>query len=208
MAFLGDLGKAFGWGKTGDVVTAVTGSEWLGNKAQAVADYTGSATDAPGATNTAQNNPPIETAIALPTIGPVIGTGTRILQGTKNFLTGPGGVATGLGLGLGADLLGGSGSNEMRITRKQQKMVKDLVMIVGIEAAADMLNLSIPQVAQIMIKKFRRRGAGITASQMRTTQRTINKICHMHNKLEMQFKKSTTTRRAPARSSTRITNVK
>jgi hypothetical protein len=97
---------------------------------------------------------------------------------------------------------------EIRVTRKQQKMVKDLVMIVGIEQAAGILGLSVGEVALIMTKKFRATGKGITAAQLRTAQRVNNKIVHMHDKLKAAYGSSTrrtTTRRA---ASTRITQVK
>ena len=45
MAFLGDFGKFFGLGSTGDVVSSVTGSKVLGNVAQAGSNLLGSAGD-------------------------------------------------------------------------------------------------------------------------------------------------------------------
>lgn len=229
MAFLGGIGKALGLGSTGQVLSG------LGNIGAGLSGVGAIGTGiqmATGGTNQGQNVAysqatqtfPQETQASstmqagVPTLvggGSLVGLGQQLGRGfgqlfgkTPAGLLGVGtGVAGGMALDAVTGMIGGMGG-EIRVTRKQQKMVKDLVMIVGIEQAAGILGLSVGEVALIMTKKFRATGKGITAAQLRTAQRVNNRIIHMHDKLKASY--GSATRRTTARraTSTRVTQIK
>lgn len=229
MAFLGSIGKALGLGSTGQVLSGLgnigAGLSGVGAIGTGIQMASGQATNQGQgvAISQATQTAPQETQQSSMAYGAPITAGGSALVGvgqslgrgiTQLFGKAPPGLV-GLGTGVGGSLavdavtsmIGGMGG-EVRVTRKQQKMVKDLVMIVGIEQAATILGLSIGEVALIMTKKFRSTGKGITAAQLRTAQRVNNRIVHMHDKLKAAYGASTrrtTTRRA---ASTRITQVK
>jgi len=219
MAFLGDIGSFFGLGSTGNVVSAVTGSPKIGSYAQKGADVISRIGDSRGAD------------VAVTTTGATgaqesAGSGeiTRDMmrsqaarEASLGFLSPALGVArtalskpaVQVGLGLGGAALtamGGGQAQQMRVTRKQQKQVKDMVMLIGIDATADMLGISNEQVVMILVKKFRARSQGITGAQLRNARRVNNKVIHMYNSLKAGY--GSTTRRAPARKTTSITQVK
>lgn len=228
MAFLGGIGKALGLGSTGQVLSGLgnigAGLSGVGAIGTGIQQATGGTNQGQGvAYSQATQTLPQETqasstqagmGLALGT-GSLVGVGQQLGRGFGQLFgkAPPGlvGLGTGVAGGMAVDavtsMLGGMGG-DIRVTRKQQKMVKDLVMIVGIESAASILGLSVGEVALIMTKKFRATGKGITASQLRTAQRVNNRIVHMHDKLKAAYGSSTrrtTTRRA---ASTRITQVK
>ena len=229
MAFLGGLGKALGLGSTGQVLSGLgnigAGLSVVGAIGTGIQMATGGGTQQGQnvAYSQATQTVPQETQasstqagmVPFATGGNLIGLGQQLGRGFGQLFgkAPPGlvGLGTGVAGGMAVDavtgMIGGMGG-EVRVTRKQQKMVKDLVMIVGIESAASILGLSVGEVALIMTKKFRATGKGITAAQLRTAQRVNNKIVHMHDKLKAAYGSSTrrtTTRRA---ASTRITQVK
>lgn len=228
MAFLGGIGKALGLGSTGQVLSGLgnigAGLSGVGAIGTGIQQATGGTNQGQGvAYSQATQTLPQETqasstqagmGLALGT-GSLVGVGQQLGRGFGQLFgkAPPGlvGLGTGVAGGMAVDavtsMIGGMGG-DIRVTRKQQKMVKDLVMIVGIESAASILGLSVGEVALIMTKKFRATGKGITASQLRTAQRVNNRIVHMHDKLKAAYGSSTrrtTTRRA---ASTRITQVK
>ena len=228
MAFLGGIGKALGLGSTGQVLTGLgnigAGLSGVGAIGAGIQQATGGTNQGQGvAYSQATQTVPQETqssstqagmGLALGS-GSLVGVGQQLGRGFGQLFgkAPPGlvGLGTGVAGGMAVDavtsMIGGMGG-DIRVTRKQQKMVKDLVMIVGIESAASILGLSVGEVALIMTKKFRATGKGITAAQLRTAQRVNNRIVHMHDKLKAAYGSSprrTTTRRA---ASTRITQVK
>lgn len=228
MAFLGGIGKALGLGSTGQVLSGLgnigAGLSGVGAIGTGIQQATGGTNQGQGvAYSQATQTLPQETqasstqagmGLALGT-GSLVGVGQQLGRGFGQLFgkAPPGlvGLGTGVAGGMAVDavtsMIGGMGG-DIRVTRKQQKMVKDLVMIVGIESAASILGLSVGEVALIMTKKFRATGKGITAAQLRTAQRVNNRIVHMHDKLKAAYGSSTrrtTTRRA---ASTRITQVK
>lgn len=229
MAFLGGIGKALGLGSTGQVLSGLgnigAGLSGIGQVGIGITQATGGTNQGQGvAYSQATQTVPQETQSSavqaggmVPFIGPqsLIGVGQQLGRGFGQLLgkAPPGLIGTGLGVGAGlavdqmGQMLGGMGG-EIRVTRKQQKMVKDLVMIVGIEQAATILGLSVGEVALIMTKKFRATGKGITAAQLRTAQRVNNRIVHMYDKLKSSY--GATTRRTTARraTSTRVTQIK
>lgn len=227
MAIFGGLGKALGLGSTGQVLTGLgnigAGLSGIGQVASGFTQATGGTQQGQAvAVSQATQTQPQETQASstqagmVPFAGPgLVGVGQQLGRGFGQLFgkAPPGlvGLGTGVAGGIAVDavtsMIGGMGG-EVRVTRKQQKMVKDLVMIVGIEQASSILGLSVGEVALIMTKKFRATGKGITAAQLRTAQRVNNRIVHMHDKLKAAYGASTrrtTTRRA---ASTRITQVK
>lgn len=229
MAFLGSIGKALGLGSTGQVLTGLgnigSGLSGIGQVGYGLTQATGGTQQGQSvAVSQATQTFPQETQQSSQQagmLGPFVGGGSLVGVGQQLgrgigqlFGKAPSGlVGTGLGVGAGlaidqvSQMIGGMGQ-PVRVTRKQQKMVKDLVMIVGIEQAATILGLSVGEVALIMTKKFRATGKGITAAQLRTATRVNNRIIHMHDKLKAAYggaTRRTTTRRA---ASTRITQVK
>ena len=123
------------------------------------------------------------------------------------------GRALGIGGGavLGSQLLGGSGevcqpkemapysvnkqSGCVTVTRKQQAKLKEMVGIIGLEATADAVGLDPNTLVLLLLKKFKARGRGITASSMRTTKRTIRQIKNLHAEVSSMAGRRTTVRR-------------
>jgi len=228
MAIFGSLGKALGLGSTGQVLSGLgnigAGLSGIGQVGYGIQQATGGTQQGQSvAVSQATQTQPQETQasstqagmVPFGAAGSLLGVGQQLGRGFGQLFgkAPPGlvGLGTGVAGGMAVDavtsMIGGMGG-EVRVTRKQQKMVKDLVMIVGIESAASILGLSVGEVALIMTKKFRATGKGITAAQLRTAQRVNNRIVHMHDKLKAAYGSSTrrtTTRRA---ASTRITQVK
>lgn len=228
MAIFGSLGKALGLGSTGQVLTGLgnigAGLSGIGQVGYGITQATGGTQQGQSvAFSQATQTQPQETQtsstqagmVPFGAAGSLVGVGQQLGRGIGQLFgkAPPGlvGLGTGVAGGMAVDavtsMMGGMGG-DIRVTRKQQKMVKDLVMIVGIESAAGILGLSVGEVALIMTKKFRATGKGITAAQLRTAQRVNNRIVHMHDKLKAAYGSSTrrtTTRRA---ASTRITQVK
>ena len=229
MAFLGGIGKALGLGSTGQVFSGLgnigaglAGVGQIGAGFQQVSGGTQQGQSV--AVSQATQTQPQETqasstqagmGVGFPATG-FYGVGQQLGRGIGQLFgkapSGLVGLGTGVAGGMAIDavstaMMGGMGG-DIRVTRKQQKMVKDLVMIVGIESAAGILGLSVGEVALIMTKKFRATGKGITAAQLRTAQRVNNRIVHMHDKLKAAYGSSTRRTSARRTASTRITQVK
>lgn len=228
MAFLGSIGKSLGLGSTGQVLSGLgnigAGLSGIGQVGIGIQQAAGGGTQQGQsvAYSQATQTQPQETQASsvqagmVPFAGPgLVGVGQQLGRGIGQLFgkAPPGlvGVGTGVAGGLAIDAVSGmfgGMEGQIRVTRKQQKMVKDLVMIVGIEQAAVILGISVGEVALIMTKKFRAVGKGITASQLRTAQRVNNKIVHMHDKLKAAYGSSTRRTTARRAASTRITQVK
>ena len=224
MAFLGSLGKAIGLGSTGDVVKSAALAYGTGSPAPLIGAFESQqgqsvAVDRPKLTTpqesqtsgTIEMGPPVTAGVGalVPGLtGSVVGAVKNIAP--RVFSSPVGQIGLGTGVGLGLDALSGAmmGGQQMRITRKQQSQVKQMVELIGIEQAASILGLSVADVAMIVTKKFRSRGQGITAAQLRTATRVNNRIIHMHDKLKSAYgtaARRTTTRRATG---TRVTQIK
>ena len=228
MAFLGGIGKALGLGSTGQVLSGLgnigAGLSGVGAIGMGIQQASGGTNQGQGvAYSQATQTQPQETQssstqagmVPFGAAGSLVGVGQQLGRGFGQLFgkapTGLVGLGTGVAGGMAVDafssMVGGMGET-VRVTRKQQKMVKDLVMIVGIEQAASILGLAVGEVALIMTKKFRATGKGITAAQLRTAQRVNNRIVHMHDKLKASYgsaTRRTTTRRATG---TRVTQIK
>lgn len=225
MAIFGSLGKALGLGTTGQVLTGLgnigAGLSGLGQVGAGITQATGGTQQGQSvAVSQATQTVPQETQASstqagMVPFGGLLGVGQQLGRGFGQLMgkAPPGlvGLGTGVAGGMAVDavtsMIGGMGG-EIRVTRKQQKMVKDLVMIVGIEQAAGILGLSVGEVALIMTKKFRATGKGITAAQLRTAQRVNNRIVHMHDKLKAAYGSSTRRTTARRATSTRVTQIK
>ena len=85
------------------------------------------------------------------------------------------------------------GSQCLSVTRKQQHQLKQMVMYLGIEGAADVLNLNVRELAMLLVKKFPPRRKGISAAQLRNAKRVNRTIMGMAKQLTDSCK--TTTRR-------------
>lgn len=118
-------------------------------------------------------------------------------------------IAIGVGIGEAAEAVLDRSGQLKGVTRADQRKAKQMVELVGFDQAANILGISTSVLAMILTKKFRARGRGITAAQLRNAQRVNNRIVHMHKQLESSFKKSTAAaRRRSTAASSRITQIK
>jgi hypothetical protein len=85
------------------------------------------------------------------------------------------------------------GSQCLSVTRKQQHQLKQMVMYLGIEGAADVLSLNVRELAMLLVKKFPPRRKGISAAQLRNAKRVNRTIMGMAKQLTDSCK--TTARR-------------
>lgn len=225
MAIFGGLGKSLGLGSTQQVASGIT---QIGQSLSGASGlFSGISSIFGGGTQqgqgTAVDQPkqtiPQETAASsqveaglLP--GGLLSTGIQALRplvgtGIQTLRSPIGQIGLGVAGGLLADASMGNGGQVVRVTRKQQQQVKQMVELLGIEAAANVLGISVADVAMILTKKFRARGKGITAAQLRTATRVNNRIIHMHDKLKAAYgsatRRTTTSR---ARAGTRVTQIK
>lgn len=230
MAFLGGLGQKLGLGSTAQVLSGLgnigVGLSGVGAIGTGITQAFGGGTQQGQsvAISQATQTVPQETQQSSATVGvqpylgagvataPLVGAGRAIGQGFGQLFgklpTGTIPTAVGVAGGAALGLMDGAGAPTVRFTRKQQAQVKEMVELVGFEAAMSILGVDAATLAFMLTKKFPRRGQGITAAQLRTAQRVNNKVIHMHDKLKAAYGASTrrtTTRRA---ASTRITQVK
>jgi len=84
------------------------------------------------------------------------------------------------------------------VSRKQQAKLKEAVEMLGISTVANAVGLEQPTLVALLMKRFPRRGKGITASSMRTTRRTIRQVKSLHNDISAMAGRRTPVRRAAA----------
>lgn len=128
----------------------------------------------------------------LAAFGPQVATGiARNLPAIGRALGIGGGGAV-----IGSQFFGGNGDvcetpsmkpynvNQMTgcitITRKQQMALKDALKFTDIPTLAQSIGLDPMQLCQLLLKRFKARGKGITPASMRTTKRTIRQIKALH----------------------------
>jgi len=149
-------------------------------------------------------------------VGPLsqlLGQGARTLA-----RPGVGGALTGLGAGFAADFVMDMFGNQKKlvITRKLQRDVKKVFMLSGGDVRFISMNsmmlfgkdLSEDQILRILFKTFKNQGPYVTKAAVRKTRQTIRKmetLCDLKDRLAPPKR---ATRRAPARRSTMITQVK
>jgi hypothetical protein len=132
---------------------------------------------------------------------------------------GVGGALTGVGAGLGFDVITDMFGNQKKlvITRKLQRDVKKVFMMsggdIGFVAANSMMlfgkSLSEDQILMIMFKTFKNQGPYVTKAAVRKTRQTIRKmetLCDLKDRLTPP--KPARRRPAARRMSTSITQVK
>lgn len=229
MAFLGSLGKKLGLGTTGQVLSGLgnigVGLSGVGAIGSGITQAFGGTQQGQSvAVSQATQTQPQETQSSSANVGvqpylgagvgmaPLVSAGRAIGQGFGQLVgrlpTGTVPTAIGVAGGAAIGMMDSGAPAQIRFTRKQQQQVKEMVELVGFEAAMSILGVDAATLAFMLTKKFPRRGQGITAAQLRTATRVNNRIIHMHDKLKSAYGASTrrtTTRRA---ASTRITQVK
>tara|TARA_R100001086_G_C11836141_1_gene257877 strand:+ start:744 stop:1502 length:759 start_codon:yes stop_codon:yes gene_type:complete len=144
----------------------------------------------------------------------LIGQAGRILS-----RPGVGGALTGVGAGLGFDVITDMFGNRKKlvITRKLQRDVKKVFMMsggdIGFVSNNSMMlfgkDLSEDQILMILFKTFKNQGPYVTKAAVRKTRQTIRKmetLCDLKDRL-CPPKRAPARRRMPARSTT-ITNVR
>lgn len=144
-----------------------------------------------------------------------------LIQGAGRLLSRPGvgGALTGVGAGLGFDMITDMFGNTKKlvITRKLQRDVKKVFMLsggdIGFVSDNSMMlfgkDLNEDQILMILFKTFKNQGPFVTKAAVRKTRSTIRKmetLCDLKDRL---CPPKPARRRAPARRmSTSITQVK
>lgn len=145
-----------------------------------------------------------------------IGSLLPLLQGAGRLLSSRGGqIATSIGLGAGASMLGGSSRERPVLTqsRRNKSKVRQLVNFMGIEGTANFLSQSSGQnvdpndVVALLLRTFRNDGAFITKAQVRNLRRTTNRFKSLEKQVKEATSMSRTTRKAPVRRSASSTTL-
>jgi hypothetical protein len=84
------------------------------------------------------------------------------------------------------------------ITRRQQMALKDALKFTDIPTLANSIGLDPMQLCQLLLKRFKARGRGITAASMKTTKRTIRQIKSLHSEVSSMAGRRTPVRRTAA----------
>ena len=71
----------------------------------------------------------------------------------------------------------------LSISRKQQKVLKQMLMYADINQVAAFVGLSVDELVALVTKQFPARRRGISAAQLRNAKRVNNQILNMANKL-------------------------
>lgn len=95
----------------------------------------------------------------------------------------------------------------LSVTRKQQKVLKEMLMYAPMDQVAAFVGLSKDELFALVTKQFPARRRGITAAQLRNAKRVNNQIIRMHDQLASAFK-TTTARRNTRSAGTRVTQIK
>lgn len=238
MALFGDFGKIFLGGATtadvGGAIGGVFGQEKIGRQlgagaANIVGSIGGTEQGQSVAVSQATQTRPQETqtsgvmerAVVQPQLnaggtyfpttqasfglaGPLVSAGRKLLPDLFGGLIG--GAAIGAAAPLVLDAFGEP--KKMRVTRKMQRTLKQVVDQFGIEGAMQLTGLDQNTIMFIYTKKFRNDGPYVTKAAVRKTRQTVRKmknLCDMYDDLRPAAK-----RRAPVRRTgmTKITQVK
>lgn len=81
------------------------------------------------------------------------------------------------------------------VSRKQQQQLRRGIELLGMNAVADSLNLSVEELAALMLKRFPPRRKGITGAQLKNAKRVNRTIMSMAKELQDACKTTTTRRR-------------
>jgi hypothetical protein len=146
---------------------------------------------------------------------PLAQFGPQVIQGLQRNLPA---IQRALGFGAGGAVIGSqfSGNGEIcespmqkpynvnkmtgciTITRKQQMALKDALKFTDIPTLAASIGLDPMELCQLLLKRFKARGRGITAASMRTTKRTIRQIKSLHAEVSSMAGRKTPVRRTAA----------
>ena len=238
MAFLGDFGKVFLGGATtadvGGAVGGLFGQEKIGRTvgstaAQAVKGLGGTQQGQSVAVSQATQTSPQETQQSGTTAGVPGGTFFPQSSGMQAPMQAGFGLAAPLtslarkyapeiitGLGFGAAgaaapmLLDAFGEpKKLRVTRKMQRTVKQVVDQFGLQGAVELTGLDTNTIMFIYSKKFRNDGPYVTKAAVRKTRQTVRKmknLCDMYDDLRPAAKRRPPMARRAA--TTKITQVK
>ena len=138
-------------------------------------------------------------AAALPAI---VGGTTAVARGLGGMLAlGGGAIAV-------APIIIDQFGNEkkLRVTRRLRSQVKRAVEMFGVDAVADQMGTDVDVIFYILTKKMRNDGPYVTKAAVRKTRQTVRKmkhLCDMYDDLRPAAK-----RRAPARTTSRVTQIK
>lgn len=146
----------------------------------------------PGGRATAQN-------VGLPAI---VGGGTAVARGIGGMLALGGGA-----IAVAPTIIDQFGNEKkLRVTRRLRSQVKRAVEMFGVEAVADQMGTDVEVIFYILTKKMRNDGPYVTKAAVRKTRQTVRKmkhLCDMYDDLRPAAK-----RRAPARTTSRVTQIK
>lgn len=152
-SFVENLGGLLGRAVTGGSPTGDAIGTLLGTVAGTVVGGLGGS-DMPG-----RSNVPVT---AMPfVVAPMAGMAGRALM-------------TGMGMAAAAGIMG-------RLGRGVSRQLRRLVPVVGLEVAASILGLTLPQAAMAFTRRRRRRG--ISAADVRRTYRTLNFVAGVQRRL-------------------------
>lgn len=138
--------------------------------------------------------PQVATGIArnLPSIGRALGLGGGAAVGTA-LLTGGSGEICPSPMNKPYNINKDTGC--ITITRKQQAALKDALKFTDIPTLAASIGLDPMLLCQLLLKRFKARGRGITAASMKTTKRTIRQIKSLHSEVSSMAGRRSVVRR-------------
>ena len=129
-----------------------------------------------------------------------------------------GAIATGLGTGVGVNMLAGSDMRRekpvLTQSRRNKARVRQLVNFMGIEGAASFLSqasgmtVTGNDVVMLLLRTFRNDGAFITKAQVRNLRRTTNRFKSLEKQVKEATSMARTTRRTPMRRASSTTLIK
>jgi hypothetical protein len=132
----------------------------------------------------------------------IVGGGTAVARGIGGMLMLGGGA-----ISVAPIIIDQFGNEKkLRVTRRLRSQVKRAVEMFGVEAVADQMGTDVDVVFYILTKKMRNDGPYVTKAAVRKTRQTVRKmkhLCDMYDDLRPAAK-----RRAPARTTSRVTQIK
>ena len=132
----------------------------------------------------------------------IISGGTAVSRGVAGMLGFAGGA-----ISVAPIIIDEFGNEKkLRVTRRLRSQVKRAVEMFGVEAVAEQMGTDVNVIFYILTKKMRNDGPYVTKAAVRKTRQTVRKmkhLCDMYDDLRPAAK-----RRAPARTTSRVTQIK
>lgn len=132
----------------------------------------------------------------------IISGGTAVTRGLGGMLALGGGA-----IAVAPTIIDQFGNEKkLRVTRRLRSQVKRAVEMFGVEAVAEQMGTDVEVIFYILTKKMRNDGPYVTKAAVRKTRQTVRKmkhLCDMYDDLRPAAK-----RRAPARTTSRVTQIK